>query len=239
MNDKVHKSLWFGAVIIFLVFCAAVCWFVGVPMIRLAKQPDAFRQWVNQFGIGGRFLFIAMVTIQVIVALIPGEPLELAAGYAFGALEGTVLSLIGILIGSWLVFSLVRRFGVKLVSVFFSDREIKRLSFLRNPQKTKMIAFLLMLIPGTPKDLLSYFAGLTPLSLRQWLSIVAVARIPSLVSSTITGAAAGEERYVFALLMLLLTVFISGAGVFYYRNLCREQAQKESAENSSDECRAG
>lgn len=239
MNDKTRKSLWLSAVAVFVLFCAVVGWFVGIPMIRLAEDPEAFRIWVDRSGIWGRLAFVAMIIIQVIVALIPGEPLELAAGYAFGAFEGTILSMVGILIGSWIIFTMVRRFGVKLVEVFFSDREIRRLRFLKNPQKTKVIAFLLMLVPGTPKDFLSYFAGLTRLTTVQWLTIVAVARIPSLVTSTLTGAAAGEQNYTLAAVMTGITLLISGAGLLYYRRLCNEQEEIENTSDQQQHRRAG
>lgn len=237
MNDKTRKCLWLAAVAVFVLFCTVVGWFVGVPMIRLARDPESFRMWVDRSGIWGRFSFIAMVVIQVIVALIPGEPLELAAGYAFGAVEGTILSMIGILLGSWIIFRLVRRFGIRLVQVFFSDRDIKSLRFLKDPRKTKVIAFLLMMIPGTPKDFLSYFAGLTNLTTAQWLSIVAVARIPSLLTSTFTGAAAGERNYLLAGIMTGLTLLVSAAGLLYYRRLCKEQNEPEY--DSSQQRQAG
>lgn len=228
MNETLRKRLWLCALGVFVLFCTVIGWFVGIPMIRLAEDPERFRIWVDASGIWGRLSFVAMVVLQVIVALIPGEPLELAAGYAFGAAEGTILSMAGILLGSWIVFLLVRRFGIKLVQVFFSDREIKNLRFLQDSRKTKVIAFLLMLIPGTPKDFLSYFAGLTKLTTAQWLSIVAIARIPSLLTSTITGAAAGEKDYCFAAVMTVVTLIISAAGLLYYRRLCKEQNEAEA-----------
>ena len=223
MTQKEQKLIWMLAVAIFLVFCAAVGWYIGVPMIRLAREPEMFRLWVDSHGILGRLIFVAMVVIQVLVAFIPGEPVELLAGYAFGVLEGSLLTMAGFLIGSLLIFLLVRRFGVHLVEVFFSREKISELGFLKNPKKAQVLAFILMSIPGTPKDFLSYFAGLTPLTLKQWLWIVAIARLPSLLTSTITGAAAGEENYLLSASMLALTLFMSFLGILYYRRLTRAE----------------
>ena len=136
MEQRHQKMVWIGAMLIFLLFCGLIGWFVGVPMIRLAREPEAFRLWVEQFGVLGELIFVLMVFIQVLVALIPGEPVELAAGYAFGFWEGTLLSMIGIVLGSAVIFLLVRKFGVKLVEVFFANKEIKQLNFLKNNKKT-------------------------------------------------------------------------------------------------------
>lgn len=225
MTEKHRKGLWILSIAVFLLFCVFAGWYVGVPMVRMARDPQLFQDWVDRSGIWGRLLFVGMVYLQVIVALIPGEPLELAGGYAFGALEGTLLSMAGIVLGSWTIFSLVRRLGPKFVEVFFPEKEMKRLAFLKNPKKAKVLAFILMTIPGTPKDLLSYFAGLTPLTLKQWLSIVVIARIPSLVTSTVSGGAAGEENYLLAGITLTITLILSGIGILYYRKLCKEQAE--------------
>ena len=229
MNEKQKKMVWLAAVVVFILFCAGVGWFVGVPMIRLAEDPQAFRDWVDAGGIWGRILFVGMVVLQVLVAFIPGEPVELAAGYAFGFLEGSLLTMAGFLIGSWLVFALVRRFGVKLVEVFFPQKQINEFGFLKNEKKTRAIALILMTIPGTPKDFLSYFAGLTRLRLREWMGIVAVGRLPSLITSTVTGAAAGEQNYVLSAIMLGVTLLITLIGILYYRWICKQQKEEEAA----------
>ena len=225
MNGKHQKAVAAAAVLIFIAVCTGLCVFVGIPMVRLAGDPEAFRRWVDGHGAWGRVLYVGIVALQVVVALIPGEPQELAGGYAFGALEGTILALAGIVIGSALVFGLVRRFGVKLVEVFFSREKIDSLSFLKNPKKTRVIAFLLMMIPGTPKDFLSYFAGLTKLRLGEWLTIVTVARIPSVIGSTISGGAVGNEDYLLAAITMGITLALSGAGILYYRHICKEQSE--------------
>ena len=228
MTEASRKRLYMAAVILFLAFCILVGRFVGVPMVRMAEDPAAFQKWVDGFGLWGRLIFIAMVFLQVVVALIPGEPIELVAGYTFGFWEGTALALVGILLGSWAVFALVRRFGPKFAQVFFPQKELKRLAFLKDPKKSGILAFVLMTIPGTPKDLLSYFAGLTPLKTRQWLGIVAVSRIPSLATSTLSGALAGKENYILSAAVFAFTLIISAIGILYYRKICKTQEKEQS-----------
>jgi uncharacterized membrane protein YdjX (TVP38/TMEM64 family) len=224
---KTHKKIiYIAALVIFLCFMTLVTVLIGRPMVAFAEDPAAFRSWVDASGIWGRVLFVGMVVLQVVVAFIPGEPIELAAGYAFGFLEGSLLTLTGFLIGSWIVFALVRRCGIKLVEVFFHKNKLDEIKFLQNPRKTKLISFLLMLIPGTPKDMLSYFAGLTKLTTLEWLVIVGVGRLPSLITSTITGAAAGEKNYILSAISLGVTMIITLAGICYYRRLCKQEQEE-------------
>jgi uncharacterized membrane protein YdjX (TVP38/TMEM64 family) len=116
---------------------------------------------------------------------------------------------------------------MKLVEVFFPQNKLSQIKFLKNPKKTKIVTFLLMLIPGTPKDMLSYFVGLTRLKLWEWLAIVAIGRLPSLLTSTITGAAAGEKNYLLSGISLGVTLLITLAGILYYRRLTKQE-QEES-----------
>ena len=225
MIDSRRKKLAVFTIAIFLIFSVAVGCFLGVPMIRMAKDPVQFQAMVDSCGMGSRALFVSMVMLQVVVALIPGEPMELAAGYAFGFWEGTALTLVGFLLGSAVIFVLVRRFGVRLVEFFYPMEKINRFSFLKNPAKTKTLAFLLMLIPGTPKDFLSYFAGLTNLRLKTWLLIVAVGRLPSLITSTATGAAAGKQNYPLSIAILALTLLLSLGGILYYHRICKKEQE--------------
>ena len=86
-----------------------------------------------------------------------------------------------------------------------------------------------MLIPGTPKDFLCYFAGLTQLRLKTWLLIVAVGRLPSLITSTATGATAGKEDYLLSAIMLGITAVLTVSGLVYYNSICKREREKEKA----------
>ena len=215
-------------VFLFLVLSALVCFFAGRPLIRFVKQPELFRQWVDQQGPLGPLAFMGMVILQIVVAVIPGEPLEVAAGYAFGALEGTLWCLLGAFAGRTVVFLLVRRFGARAVEVFFPLEKLQDLKFLQNQRRLTFWVFFLFFLPGTPKDVLCYIVGLTRLPLRSWLIISAIAPIPSIVTSTIGGDALGMGNYAFAALVFVLTLAVSGLGLLFYRGICRVRERRES-----------
>ena len=101
---------------LFVLLSILICWFAGRPLIHFAKEPELFRDWVDRQGVWGPLLFMGMVILQIVVAVIPGEPLEIVAGYAFGAVEGTLLCLLGAFVGRVAVFLLVRRFGTRWIS---------------------------------------------------------------------------------------------------------------------------
>ena len=82
----------------FVLAMAAICLMAGKPMLALLSDPERFRDWVDERGLWGRAAFVGMMSLQIIAAMIPGEPLEIAAGYAFGAAEGTALCLLGALL---------------------------------------------------------------------------------------------------------------------------------------------
>ena len=219
LTEAHKKKIYLFAIIVALIFIAAVGYLVGKPMIEFVREPERFRAWVDSSGFVSRVIFVGMVVFQLVIALIPGEPLEMGAGYAFGAWEGTILCIIGCVIGSALVFLFVRRFGVKLVEVFFPREKIRSLRFLQDSRRLNLLTFIVFFIPGTPKDLLSYFIGLTDMKLGTWLLITAVARIPSIVTSTVTGDALGLKDYQFALIAFGVTLALSLLGILVYRRL--------------------
>lgn len=228
LTETQKKRLSATALAVFLLFCLLVGWFIGRPMVRFVSEPDRFRVWVDESGIWGRLVFLGMVILQVVVALIPGEALEIGAGYAFGAVEGTLLSMAGIALGSALVFWLVRRFGAALVEVFFPTEKIRNMRWLKDSRRLKLLTFLIFFIPGTPKDLLTYFMGLTPIRFWDYFWIAALARIPSIVTSTVGGDALGGENYRFALLVFVITGAVSALGVWFWNRLENRRQKKKA-----------
>ena len=228
ISPQRKKRLAWTALVIFVLLTAAVCWFVGRPMLRFVSEPEKFRLWVDGHGLWGRVLYVGMCFLQVVVAIIPGEPLEIAGGYAFGAVWGTVLCLIGLFLGSVVIFALVRRFGQSVVEVFFPPEKLHSLRFLQSSPKRNLLFWIVFTVPGTPKDLLCYFAGLTDLPWGTWLLMCSLGRLPSVVSSTIGGDALGLRNYQFAVLAFAVTMLISLGGIAIYRMLCRRHARHQA-----------
>ena len=228
LSVKTKKILGITVIAVIVLLTALLCWAVARPLFacigdeqKLRAFGEEFRAWVDARGIPGRIVFVLLTAVQVVLAVIPGEPFEFAAGYAFGWLEGTVLCLLGIVLGSAVIFLLVRKFGKPFVNLFFPDKDLNDLKFLQNNSRVSAVTFFLLFLPGTPKDLLSYAAGLTNMRFGAWLFIFAVARIPSVVTSTVSGNALNGNRVLLTAVVYGATLLLSGLGLLLYRKYCK------------------
>ena len=235
LTRKQQKTIGITAISIAVVLLAVIVIFVGIPLVRFLKEPERFRSWVDERGFWGKVAFIGMVVMKVVVAVIPGEPFELAAGYAFGVWEGLLLCMIGITIGSMIVFSLVKKFGVSIIRVFFSQERIDGMKLLHTSKKGNIILSIVYIVPGTPKDFLNYCAGLTTIKLPTWLFVCSIGRIPSIITSTISGDAFVQKRYFFGILIYVVTFLVGLIGVLVYNKVTKasEKINSETQQESS------
>ncbi len=225
---KIISILSLAAVI---VLFSLIAYFVGRPLVReFRENPETFRAYVKSNGILGPLVMIGVMALQVIVAFIPGEPFELGAGFVFGWFQGSFLCLAGSLMASALVFLAVRKWGVRLVELFFPREKIHKYSFLQNDKKLDLLVFMLFLIPGTPKDLLTYLVGLTPMKLSSFLLLTTLARIPSAVSSAVTGSLAQKGSWRAALVTYGITLVITAVCVIWYRRISRQEKEQAAHE---------
>lgn len=217
------------SLLVLIAFFVVITVFIGKPMVEGLADPEEFRQWVDSHGPVGRLAFLGMMTLQVVVAMIPGEPLEIAAGYVFGNFEGLMLCILGAVLGTMIIFGFTRLFGVKMVEAFISREKIESIRFLHNPEKRNVLVFLLFFIPGTPKDVITYFIGLTSMKLPAFLLLSSIGRIPSVITSTIVGNALGTQNYVAAVLVFVGTGLAAAAGLWVYHLICRKKLEQQAA----------
>lgn len=228
---KEQKILCLTSIALFVVISLILVIFIGLPIIKTARNPELFREKIDSLGVWGKLLYVGLCFIQVVIAIIPGGPIEVAGGYAFGHVEATVLSTIGLGLGSITVFLLVRKFGVKLIEVFFTKEKIEELGFLKTNKKRELIIFLLFLAPGTPKDLISYFCGLTDMSVWFFVLVSTLARIPAAFFSSMGGSAAGEKSYLMAAFVALLIVVFTIIGIFTYKHIIGKNKEEKKDED--------
>lgn len=223
-ESKKKKKLIAGILMaVAVIIIALVCIFVGIPLIKLAGKPQEFRDWVDSKGIWGPVLYVALVIFQILIAFIPGEPLEIVAGYVFGTIKGTVLCIAAASLGSIIVLFLVRKFGKALLEIYFDKEKIENLKFLQSSQKKIVVFMILFIVPGTPKDLLCYYGGLTDIPMPLLIFICTVCRLPSIITSTIGGNALGTGEYGFAIIVFAVTAVISAIGIYIYNRLSKKE----------------
>lgn len=218
-QKSLKQKLWFRLFlgITSIVFAGLLCYFIGRPLVQFVSEPEQFRLWVESKGFWGILAFMGMNILQVFLAIIPGGPFEVGAGYAFGIVKGTLICDLAMTIASILIFLFVRRFGMRFVELFVSREKIESVNVLKSSRRSESIIFLLFLIPGTPKDLLSYLVGLTDIKLSHWIFISAVGRLPAIFLSVLSGSALGEANYSKAVLLLIILIVLYVIGLIIYR----------------------
>lgn len=199
-----------GVLAVMILIVALLIIKIGVPFYQTITEPNAARDWILSFGKWSYLVLFAIVYLQVVIAILPGEPFQIAAGLAFGPIVGSLLSTLGTLLASITTFLLTRIFGYKLIEFFFSEHTRSKMDLRDyNEENIERIVFIAFLIPGTPKDFLAYAVGLTPLSLLTWIRITVIARFPPIIMATLGGQALNSGNFKTAAVTLLIGNVIS------------------------------
>ena len=197
---------------VFLILVVYISARFGPAITRLMSHPERFKEFIDSYGPASALLYILIQAVHVIIVFIPGEIVQIAGGYAFGTFFGTLYSLIGIIVGTLIVFFATRLAGYSLVRAFVSPGRLERFDYLINSPKSEIALFVLFLIPGVPKDTLVYISGLTPIKPWRFLLICTIARFPGLWGSAYIGANLQRKDYAPVWIMsgLALVLFVVG-----------------------------
>ena len=199
-----------GLLAIMVALVAVLIVKLGLPFYQTITQPNAARDWMLSFGSWSYLVLFAITYLQVVIAILPGEPFQIAAGLAFGPFLGSLISCGGTLLASLTTFMLTRVFGYKIIEFFFSERTRSKMDLTEySAESIERIVFIAFLIPGTPKDFLAYAVGLTPLSLRSWIRITIIARFPPIIMATLGGNALSGGNIKAATITILIGNVIS------------------------------
>jgi len=231
--NKTNKIKVIALIVFFIIMIVATVF--AVPLVKLLLTPDGrvkIKKFVESFGFFGVFIFVGFQIIQIIIAIIPGEPFEIIGGVLYGAFGGFILCLLGVLIGTIIVFYLVKWLGQPLVSLIIKRDKLSKLKILNDNKKLELLVFILFLIPGTPKDILTYFVPLTKIRPIKYFTYSTIARIPSIISSTLVGANIGKGNWRLSVIILLSTVAIGLVGILYNDKLLKSIKSHKNTHNS-------
>lgn len=220
-NNIIHIILIFA----FIVALILVTVTFGKNLTIMIKNPERFKEWIHSFGRLGIIVFIAVQILQVVVFVIPGEVVQIAGGYLFGTVLGSIYSVLGITIGSLICFVIVRFLGYNFVRSIVTDESLKKFDNIINNPKSEIVLFLLFFIPGMPKDVLSYIAGITPIRFYNFFIIALFARLPGIVFSAYIGANLESRNYFVALVVSFIAIILFFIGV-YKKDVIMEKLRK-------------
>ena len=193
MSRKKKVKIFKAIIAIFVISIIIVAIMYFFPVMKNLYSPEgqeAFKNKVDSSGIIGLLSLFGLQVAQIFLFIIPGEPIEILAGMCYGGLWGTVFIMVSCCIVSTIIFLLVRKYGRRFVYNFSDKKKIPKIEnskLFKNPKKIEWIMFILFLIPGTPKDLLVYIAGLLPIKPANFIIISTIARFPSVITSTLVG----------------------------------------------------
>jgi uncharacterized membrane protein YdjX (TVP38/TMEM64 family) len=180
---------WLIWALVVLLLAALVA--VGIawwrPIYDFASDQEQMRAWVGGLGAWGPLAIILLEMIQALLAPIPGQAIEAASGYLYGPWWGTLFPMIGMVIGSSIIFLLSRRFGRPLVIRLVGQGSMARLDDLARRGGAPFF-FLIWLLPFAPDDLACVAAGLTPMPFRQFIVLMTLGRLPGVFVSVMVGA---------------------------------------------------
>ncbi len=166
-----------------LAVACVLCWDYIVALGTEEGRAE-LKTLIDGFGVGGWFVTLGIQVLQILIAVLPGEPVELMLGFMWGPWLGTLTCLIGIFIGTVIIFFPARLLGKPFVRLIVGEENSRRYKFLYDPVKLDTTVFILFFIPGTPKDVLTYIVPLTGMNPVKYFLIATFARIPSVVTST-------------------------------------------------------
>jgi uncharacterized membrane protein YdjX (TVP38/TMEM64 family) len=199
-------------------------------IVRLYRDKQFMRDTLAAWGWMAPLVFVAIQALQVVVSPIPGEITGPVGGALFGTVWGLAYSTIGLTIGTLICFGLGRLWGEPLIRPWLSEHHWNRMNFIIEAEGA-ILCLILYLIPGFPKDIISYLFGISPMPFWVFAIVSTLGRIPGTWISSYFGAHVGEQRYVYAAIFIAL-VTAACLPLYYYRDriIRRFHPRRRSAE---------
>lgn len=216
-----ERSRWAFVAGVLAAALTLIIWLVVIDapvirfVIRLYLDKQFLKETVASWGWLAPIVFILIQALQVVIAPIPGEVTGPVGGALFGTTWGLIYSTLGLTAGTLLCFAIGRMWGEPFVRRWLSDHHWNRMNFVIEAEGA-ILCFILYLIPGFPKDIVSYLFGISPLPFWVFAVVSTIGRLPGTWIGSYFGAHVAEQRYLYSLAFIAL-VFACTLPIFYYR----------------------
>ena len=230
-NKKKSKYFKIALIIITILLIAGIVWKLAPLMANLSTTEGqvAFKEQIGNMGFSGGLMLMGLELLQIILVVLPAEPLEVLAGMCYGTWGGTLFITFAAFISTVMIYFLIAKLGKKVLENFMSKEKIDKIEnskFLKNTRRLEIIMLLLFFIPGTPKDLLVYIGALLPIKPIRFIMISTFARFPSIISSTMVGDNITNGEWTISLIIYGVTFLITAVGIY----ISKKKGGKEANE---------
>lgn len=217
IRASTRQKIIIGCALLTVILCIFSYVFFGKKILKIVAEPQLFQNWLDRFGAFDEIIFIIVRAVQTVIKFIPAEPLEIGSGYAWGAIPGMIYCMIGNMIGTLVIIFLVKKYGEKIINFFLPTKKHVLISMFKNNEKVYLFLFFLYLIPGSPKDGFTYLIGILPVRVVPFLIVTGIARIPSVLSSTLCGSTLADQQYMLSVAIFVATAVLAVAGTILYK----------------------
>lgn len=199
---KKYRYIILASVVLIVTGITIYSWKTIIPYMSNPETLIYDLENINKFY--GILVFMGLNIAQVIIAVIPAGPLEMAGAYIFKPIFGTLICDISMTLGSVMVYKFVKKYGHQFIELFVNPEEVSKLKFLKNKNKLGKILFIIFLIPGSPKDVITYGVGLTSIDIKTWALICFVGRLPSILLTMLSATMLGQKKYAMLIILVIL-----------------------------------
>lgn len=205
----------FAGLIAFFALMILICALLW-PYFHELFEPGGIDRIINDVrdaGPVGFLILLGLQFLQIVVAFIPGEVVQVAAGMLYGPWIGGLFILIGCVLSSAFIFALVHKLGAPFVQSMVPTQYLEKFRRFEQTGKLNIIVFVLFLIPGLPKDVFTYLVPLTDMRMRTFLLLSNIGRIPGIIVSTYAADGLVEGRIVESVVIFAVAAVIALLGI--------------------------
>ncbi|MDR2770797.1 MAG: VTT domain-containing protein [Clostridiales Family XIII bacterium] len=201
---------------------------IGLPLLLYFRYPEILNEFRDIESINAMaetregFLFpffVGLQVFQVIVSIIPAQAVQIAAGYVYNFGIAYIACVAGLLIGTVVTYFIAKLLGRDAMQLLFGTERIDKFVDKLNSKRAYILLFIVFLIPGIPKDIFAYAAGISRMNVFAFFLISLVARTPALMASVLFGGMMRSGSYMGMIVLGAIIAILCILGLKFHNKL--------------------